>query len=153
MVNARVLEAEPIATAPGQMTLRFGFKSWELIAGSSYQPGPPPDAPPVDAVGPNMGWAIGLSPANRRLVMPMAVLDFTAPHYDGRLLVLFERSPRRLQRFLRENRPLRHLILVLPDRPHRSYVEFKLWNVRASSMPTRSASFVFEAPMIERLDP
>lgn len=117
-------------------------------AGSNLNPGPPANAPEVREAGGNMGWLFGISD-DPLSGMPVAVEDFRPPNFDGQLTVTFDQWPREVERLLQRRQPVQELILVLPDRVHRRYVEFKLWNARVSKVNEPVAPRVaFESNLI-----
>lgn len=119
----------------------------QMVAGIRMNPGPPPDAPPVLATGMNKGWIHGLHDSAQG--MPVDVIAFTPPSDSGHLAVTFGNAE--LSSLLKPREPFQQLILVLPDRARKRYVEFKLWDANVSFAHERRV--VFESDIIECFKP
>jgi hypothetical protein len=86
------------------------------LDGQSLNPGPPPGAPPVQAAGVNRGW-LWVNPKAQGIAgMPLDVVDFTPPCFDGRLSLIAGSELSALQRlgqaFINFLRALLKLILT-----------------------------------------
>jgi hypothetical protein len=131
----------------GGWSVNIHCSKLQMIAGISMNPGPPPDAPPVRATGMNRGWIHGLHESARG--MPVDVIAFTPPSDSGQLAVTFGNPE--LSSLLKPRRPFQQLILVLPDRARKRYVEFKLWDANVAFAHGRRV--VFESDIIECFKP
>ncbi len=100
--------------------------------GLTQNPGPPAGAPAVETTGRNKGW---MHLPDLRGGIPLEVVEFTPPEGSGLLRVVFggDTQWQQVQRLLPTGTPLGRLILVLPDREHRRYVEYKLSDADVAS--------------------
>jgi len=152
MAEARVVSVKPLEGEQGAVAVNISFNKIELVAGVSMQPGPPSGAPKVQATGLNSAWIYGSFMDGSTGGMQVEIVDFTAPSFNGKLTVTFGESALDVVRLLLTRMPLRELILVLPDRASQRYVEFKLWEARATAVAgSNGQQVVFESDTIECL--
>lgn len=131
-------------------TVSISFKNSFLVRCGWANPGPPPGAPPIQqGARVNKGWVYGLPGRGTRVPMELHVTGFIPPGTDGRMKVSLAES--RLPDELRSlgDAPRELLILVLPDRGARRYIEYKLR--RASVQGLASGNVVFQSSTIECL--
>ncbi|MGE5250176.1 MAG: hypothetical protein ACM3QS_08150 [Bacteroidota bacterium] len=133
LANAEILSVRPFRELPDTETIVVGFESISVQTALPGNPGPPPGAPQVRAAGKGTGWIFGTS-AEWQEGIPLSVLDFIPPHFNGELAVHCDRLPPEIHREAWSKRRLPALSLVLPDRAQRQYVEYKLWGVRSFKM-------------------
>lgn len=117
-----------IKSGPAQaQSVDLTFTNVESRMLLSANPGPPVGAPAVQATGINTGW-IHLSESSAMEGIAVDVVGFTPSEGSGLLRVVFagDQDWRKVQRLLQARKSLGLLILVLPDRENRRYVEYKL---------------------------
>jgi hypothetical protein len=127
----------------------FDFKSQFVRKGVKLQPGPPPNAPEVRDAGSNTGWIFGTTEDHKNGI-PFDIIDFTPPHFNGQLIIHFEKPSPQINEVTQNETHWLELILVLPDRTKRRYIEYKLWDVKLSKLKDEQ-HLLLESDMIECL--
>jgi hypothetical protein len=145
MTSALIEEIKAVKGLPGLTTVNISFNKISMRTALTGNPGPPDDAPPVRAQGPNTGWMFRAGTA-----IPLQVLDFTAPHFDGRVRITLGEPSSEIQSLKDEAVAPPELILVLPDRAQQHYVELKL-REPGIRLQENGRQAVFEADWIEIL--
>jgi len=148
MADAIIEFVRPRNNIPAALDVNISYNSitWQM---GWTNPGPPLDAPEVQDNGNNTGWIFGSSSDHQRAIS-CNIVNFTPPCFNGQLKVIFGKLTAEIQPLLNAHTPLQELILVLPDRRRLSYVEYKLWNVRASiEEDSTEKMVVFESVTIE----
>lgn len=145
MTSTLIEEIKPVKGLPGLTTVNISYNRITTRMGVSLNPGPPDDAPAVRAHGPNTGWMFRAGTAT-----PLEVLDFTAPHFDGRVRITLGDPSCEIQSLKDEAVAPAELILVLPDRAQQHYVELKL-REPGIRLEEAGRQVVFEADWIEIL--
>lgn len=150
MASATIASILPAIEVPEALSLNFLCSSITARMGVNLNPGPPPGAPEIHSTSTNKGWIFEHRGAARQRALPVDVEDFVPPNYNGRLVVHFAAPSPEIQRLVRTHSLVPELVLVLPDRANQRYVEFKLWNARAS-MGGEAWQIAFESNAIEHL--
>ena len=150
MADACIISVQPTMGLPTATTVSIRFQKLELVAGVNLNPGPPPGAPQVRITGSNMGWIYDSSKPSRTSGTPIEIHNFAAPDFNGRLTLILAKSSSEIEELVQNSLQSRDLILVLPDRNTRRYIEFKLWDAKAI-MWDDAMHVVFEADAIECL--
>ena len=151
MTDAHIVSVQEELSLQGAVAINISFNKFEMVAGVSMQPGPPPTAPLIQASGSNKGWICKSSTSGSLRRASVEVADFTPPCFNGRLAVTFGAESPEIQRLLQAREPLPELILVLPDRATQRYVEFKLWDAWVTAPGLTAHQVVFESDLIECL--
>jgi hypothetical protein len=152
LTDAQIVSVNPRGGMPRAVDVIILFNKIELVAGVKLNPGPPPDAPEVGGSGPHSGWIHRSAKAAAAEGIQVEVVDFTPPCFNGRLAVTFGAPSLEVQRLLQARKPLRELIFVLPDRARGRYVEFKLGEARATTLPgVHEQRVAFDSDVIECL--
>jgi hypothetical protein len=147
MAGAQIVSVSSLE-GEGLLAVNVGFNKIEVKAGINLNPGPPAEALKVQDTGLNSGWIYGLSKDSTD-GMQVEIVDFNSPSSNGQLKVTFGKSTLDVARLL-TRMPLHDLTLVLPDRASQSYVEFKLWDVRATAVAgSNGRQVLFESNRIE----
>ena len=149
IANSRVTSVGFARGLIGAIVVTLNCDNLTMLKGISMNPGPPAGASTVQAVGLNTGWVFGL-PEEGQEGIPVKIVDFTLPDFDGKLVVTCGKPLPELQRLAQTGAPSSNLILVLPERANRRYIEFKLWDARVSAVEGEG-EVVFESPFIECL--
>jgi hypothetical protein len=123
------------------------FTSISAKMGLMQNPGPPVNCPSIQPTGVNAGWIFGLPQEGIQNGKAVEVVDFTPPQYNRRLMVTLGKPSREIQDWLQRSVPVQELILVLPDRSTRRYVEFKLWNPEATLLE-EERQIAFESNLV-----
>jgi hypothetical protein len=117
--------------------------------GVNLNPGPPVGAFEVQSTGMNTGWVFTQKSNNPEKGRPMDVVDFVAPNHNGKLLIKLGKPCAVLEKLSRSQSCMPELILVLPERTGKRYVEFKLRDVRLVNIG--EGKVAFESSFIEWL--
>jgi hypothetical protein len=150
MTDAVIDSVLPNKNLPETHDVNIIFNSISAKMGIQLNPGPPINCPPVQPTGVNTGWIFGLPHEDIRSGKPVEIVDFTPPHYNRRLTVTLGKPSSELQALVQKSIPSQELILVLPDHGTQRYVEFKLWDAKATILADEK-QVAFESNMIECL--
>jgi hypothetical protein len=120
-------------------TISMRFDKMSTVAGVWQNPGVPPGAPAIVASGINKGW-VHFAETKDPNGMPVNVIAYTSTEGSGLLKLTFESSEalhETLAGLLHEKKTVDMLILMLPERESRRYIEYKL--ARASVLSLSDA--------------
>lgn len=133
----------------GALVAVLEFRGLQVTSPLAADPGPPLGAPTIDRHGPNRGWILGLADRNGGAPTEVQVLDVVPPNGDGRIGLRLTPGiePSIVALASAGANRMGALVLVLPDRRLRRYVEYKLWDATLSRQPGDGA-LEFRAPVI-----
>lgn len=149
MGGATIESLLPVEDPVGSVSVTVFFESITSRLRMTSNPGPPCDAPEIQPTGMNTGWVYTKRSNDPEKGLPLDVVDFVAPNYDGRLLVELGEPSAVIEKLARSRACKPELILLLPERAGRRYAEFKLRDVRLVKMG--EGKVAFESNYIEWL--
>jgi hypothetical protein len=149
--KARIVSVQPAKWQQGSLVVSVSYNDFAIVCGVQLNPGPPPGSLPVQDTGTNPGWICEESIFGTISRKEQEIVDFTSFYFDSQLIVTFGKTTSEVQQIFQAPKVIRKLILVLPDKGLHRYVEFKLWDVKATAVPGDGFKIVFKANRMECL--